>query len=120
MKQIKFFVALQSFCLISFAARSQDFSSTNPNLVKVLGDTLNARLLLFTIPPGVTTSVHTHPSSIIYALEGGTIKVEYANGKIETITLTTGQSIQAPPEPPHKTTNIGKTTIKTIEVEISK
>ena len=120
MKQVKFFIALLSLSLISLLSNAQDFSSTNPKLVKVLGDTLKTRLLLFTIPPGTTTAMHTHPPGIVYVLEGGTLKVEYADGRQITETLTAGQSIQAPPDSPHKTTNIGTTTIKTIEVEISR
>jgi quercetin dioxygenase-like cupin family protein len=119
MKRVKFLIVVLLF-FIGFAARSQDFASTDPKLVKVLGDTLHTKLLLVTIPPGVTTAVHSHPSEIIYALHDCTMLVEYEDGKKETFTLKAGQSAQGPPEAPHKTTNIGKTTLEFILVEISK
>jgi len=119
MKQVKFFIVVLGLSSIGLALHAHDFSSTNPKVFKVLSDTLKTMLLLFTIPPGTTTAMHTHPPGIIYVLEGGTLKVEYADGRQITETLTAGQSIQSPPEPPHKTTNIGTTTIKTIDVEIS-
>ena len=106
-------------CLIGFTASSQDFASTDPQFVKVLGDTLSTKLLLISIPPGVTTAVHSHPSEIIYALSDCTMLVEYENGKKETFTLKAGQSAQGPPESPHKMTNTGKTTLEFILVEIS-
>ena len=119
MKRIKF-LALMLMLSIGFAARSQDFASTNPTLVKVLGDTLHTKLLLVTIPPGVTTTVHSHPSEIIYALHDCTMLVEYEDGKKATFTLKAGQSAQGPPETPHIMTNTGATTLKFILVEISK
>ncbi|HEX5152211.1 MAG TPA: cupin domain-containing protein [Parafilimonas sp.] len=119
MKQIKFLLQILMLFFIGFTARSQDFASTDPKLVKVLGDTLHTKLLLVTIPPGGITAVHSHPSEIIYALSDCTMLVEYGDDKKETFTLKAGQSAQGPPEAPHKTTNIGKTTLKFILVEIS-
>ena len=119
MKRVKLSIAMLMLCFIGFAAHSQDFASTNPKLVKVLGDTLNTKLLLVSIPPGVTTTVHSHPSEIIYALSDCTMLVVYEDGKKETFTLKAGQSAQGAPESPHRTTNIGKTTLEFILVEIS-
>jgi quercetin dioxygenase-like cupin family protein len=89
-------------------------------MVKLIGDTLNTKVMLVTFPPGVTTEMHTHPLSMTYVIEGGTLKVEYEGGKTETETLTAGQSVQLPPEPKHKTTNTGTTPVKIVLIEILK
>lgn len=103
---------------MGLAAKSQDFLATNPKMVKLLGDTLNTKMLLITISPGATTQVHTHPAQIVYAIQGGTLRVQYDDGRKETFTIKTGQSMTFPPDPPHKTSNIGKTTIKLIMAEV--
>ena len=115
-----FFIVTAMILFTGITARSQDFALTDPKLVRVLGDTLHTKLLFVSIPPGVTTAVHSHPSEIIYALNDCSMLVEYENGKKETFTLKAGQSAQGPPETPHTTTNIGKATLEFILVEISK
>ena len=114
----KIFTCNTMLCFIGFAAQAQDFAATNPKL-KVPGDTLKTRLLLVTVPPGATTTVHSHPSQIIYSVHGGTMLVEYEDGKkrcyINYTTVCPRSSKLR-----HKTTNIGKATLEFIVVEISR
>lgn len=98
---------------------AQDFMSSNPKMCKLLGDTLKSKMMLVTFPVGATTTLHSHPTHIVYALTPGVLKVAYENGKTETMHIKAGQSVTFPPEEPHRTTNVGKAVLKLILLEIS-
>ncbi|NML21261.1 cupin domain-containing protein [Pseudoflavitalea sp. G-6-1-2] len=119
MRQVKVFCILAALLLIAAGAHSQDYMSSNPKMCKLLGDTLNSKLMLVTFQPGEKTTAHTHPVHVIYALNSGTLRVAHVNGKTETLHIKAGQSATFAPEPAHVTTNVGKTPLKLILLEIS-
>ncbi|MBO9636335.1 MAG: cupin domain-containing protein [Chitinophagaceae bacterium] len=110
---------LIAILLLASTSHSQDFMSTNPKMCKLLGDTLNSKMMLVTFAPGETTVSHTHPSHIIYALTPGDLKIVYADGRTENVHIKAGQSVTFPPDPAHRTTNVGKMPMKMILLEIS-
>ena len=119
MRQVKVVCLFAALLMLAANARSQDYQSTNPKMVKVLGDTLHSKMMLVTFMPGETTTVHSHPVHIIYALNSGTLRVAHVNGSTETLHIRAGQSATFPAEAAHKTTNTGKTPLKLILLEIS-
>lgn len=119
MRQVKVLCTLVVLLIMAVGAHSQDYMSSNPKMCKLLGDTLNSKMMLVTFQPGETTTMHSHPVHVIYALNSGSLRVEHATGKTETLHIKAGQSATFPAEAAHKTTNVGKKPLKLILLEIS-
>ena len=120
MKKFQFVLtATVFFFFIGISSTSaQEFMKTDPKIIKVLADTTYMTAMEVTFPPGYTTSMHTHAAQFIYALTDGTLSVTHADGKKEEFALKAGDSMGAPPEGPHMTTNPGKKPVKFILVEL--
>src|SRR6185295_17396453 len=99
-------------------AGAQDWSKVNPKINHVLADTTFLRATEVTLAPGEKSDMHTHPAHFYYALTAGKMLVHYEDGKEETYDLKPGESGVGAPERPHMTTNVGKTTIKFLIVEL--
>ena len=97
--------------------KAQEYMKTDPTTVKVLGDTTYMTAMMVTFPPGYTTKFHTHPAHFVYAMNDGTLSIEYADGKKMDFSLKAGESFSAPPEGPHRTTNSGSKPLSYILVE---
>lgn len=116
--------ALLSLMLIIISATctatlfAQDFVNTDPTFNKVLVDTTLLVAIETTFEPGKQTSLHTHSAFFVYVLKGGTLKVEYADGKTESLEFKAGDYVFNGPERPHRSTNIGNEPIKMIIVEL--
>ena len=96
---------------------AQEYMKTDPSTVKVLSDTTYMTAMMVTFPPGYTTKFHTHPAHFVYAMNDGTLSIEYADGKKMDFALKAGESFSAPPEGPHRTTNSGQMPLSYILVE---
>jgi mannose-6-phosphate isomerase-like protein (cupin superfamily) len=120
MKKFQFVLATAVFffffCVTSSSA--QEFMKTDAKIIKVLADTTYMTAMEVTFPPGYKTALHTHAAQFIYALTDGTLSVTHADGKTEEFSLKVGDSMGAPPEGPHMTTNPGKKPVKFILVEM--
>ena len=91
---------------------AMDPLTTGGKMIKKLGDTLDIKMYEFTVKPGESWGVHTHPYHTVYMLQGGKLALYMREaGRQDTLTLTTGMSIIGGPLT-DSGKNIGNTTIK--------
>lgn len=85
---------------------------------KKLRDTLGVKMYEFTVKPGDSWALHTHPDHTVYVLQGGKMALFIqAAGKQDTLTFPTGMAlISGPLSDSGK--NIGNTTIKLLVEDI--
>ncbi len=99
------------------ALRAQDAAVVNPKTIHVTLDNEHVRFFEATIPPGWKENRHSHPTSIVYIIEGGKVLNHAADGKTSETTYTAGMTAYRDPLT-HWAENIGTTTIKLIVVEL--
>lgn len=97
--------------------RAQDVAVVNPKTIRVKLDNERVRVLEATLPPAWKEHVHSHPTSIVYVLAGGTVRNHLPDGTSSVVTYTAGQTAYRDPVT-HWAENIGKTTIHLIVVEL--
>ncbi len=108
-------IALTAFFALS--ASAQDAAKVNPKTIKVKLDNEKVRVFEATLHPGDKEQMHSHPSSIIYVLSGGTARSHAPDGTTTEGTYKAGDVIYRDPLT-HWAENIGKTTIHLIVVEL--
>ena len=59
---------------------------------------------------------HTSPRAVV-VVEGGTIEIRDASGKVSTLSLRNGDVIWRPPEK-HSIVNVGSTPVRLVEVDV--
>jgi quercetin dioxygenase-like cupin family protein len=99
------------------AARAQDAAVVNAKTIRVKLDNDRVRVLEAELQPGDKEQMHSHPSSIVYVIAGGTIRNHAADGKTTEATLQTGAVIYRDPVT-HWAENIGTAPIHMIVVEL--
>jgi quercetin dioxygenase-like cupin family protein len=97
--------------------RAQDVALVNPKTVHVTLDNEHVRVFEATLPPGWKEKQHSHPTSIVYVIVGGTVRNHLPDGTSSVVTYTSGQTAYRDPIT-HWAENIGKTTIHLIVVEL--
>lgn len=70
-----------------------------------------------TLPPGTKEAVHSHPSYVIYVIEGGKFRNYASDGKVTEGELKAGEVLYRDPLT-HAAENIGTTTTHLILVEL--
>jgi quercetin dioxygenase-like cupin family protein len=116
----QFILAL--FCLViisSASIKAQDVVKVVPKKYKVTLDNDKVRVLDNTSNPGDVSDWHSHPDMLVYVLEGGTIKSETKDGKTVTTVFKKGETLFREATT-HKTTNIGKTKLHLLLIELKK
>jgi len=69
-------------------------------------------------PAGAAVAEHEHTSPrAVVVVEGGTIEIRDANGKVSTLSLRNGDVVWRPPEK-HSIVNVGSTPVRLVEVDI--
>ncbi|MCX2680195.1 hypothetical protein OOZ15_09620 [Galbibacter sp. EGI 63066] len=86
-------------------------------MTKMLGDTLGIIMYEFTMEPGDTVGLHSHPKHTVYVLEGGTIAVYWDGTEKQIMELPAGEGFVSPPAS-DAAVNVGETTIKLLTVDI--
>jgi len=76
------------------------------------------RILRCTFPPGTKHIRHQHPANFVYALSGGKLQAQNANGVQPQQELATDVSLLSAPVPWHEGTNTGDTTLRFLVVEM--
>ena len=111
--------ALVPFVLAAAAGATlaQDPAVVNAKILKVTLDNPRARVMEATLKPGDKEQMHSHPSYIVYVIEGGKVRNHNADGSTSESTFTPGQTIYREPVT-HWSENIGTTTIRTLVVEL--
>ena len=85
---------------------------------KKLGDTLGIKMYEFTVKPGDSWALHTHPDHTVYVLQGGKMALFIqAKGKQDTLTFPTGMGLISG-SLSDSGKNIGNTTIKLLVQDI--
>lgn len=102
---------------VALPAAAQDAAVVNPHTVKVVLDDAAVRVLEATLPPGAREQPHSHPSSVIYVIEGGKVRNHLGDGTVVETELTPGQTTHRGPTT-HWAENIGTTTIRLVLVEL--
>ena len=69
-------------------------------------------------PAGASVPEHEHtaPRAVV-AIEGGTIEIRDANGKVSTLSLKNGDIVWRPPEK-HSIVNVGSTPVRVVEIDV--
>lgn len=104
--------------LLAGTALAQDVLRVSPATNKVLVENQYVRVLQSTFKPGAKEPAHTHPAGWYYVTRAGTLKVTYANGKVEMWTAKVGEQAWMEGEEAHSAENVGKTTLQYILVEV--
>jgi len=105
-------IVIASLCLVVTAgARAQDVTEVSAATSVVKVDNPYVRVVEAAIKPGVSEPMHTHPAGWYYVSQGGTLDVEFADGRRETWAPKTGESGWAEAEGPHVSRNTGDTTL---------
>jgi quercetin dioxygenase-like cupin family protein len=97
---------------------TQDVMKAVPEHYKVRVENEHVRVVESTLAPGEKEAMHTHPAGWYYVTKPGTMKVLFANGKIETWDAKEGEAGWMEAEGPHTSENVGKTTMGYILVEV--
>jgi quercetin dioxygenase-like cupin family protein len=85
--------------------------------IKKLADTLNIKMYEFTLKPGDSAAVHSHPDHTVYVLQGGQLEVFFNGNPRQVMNLKTGDGFVSG-YLSDKGKNIGNTTIKLLVTDI--
>lgn len=69
-------------------------------------------------PAGAAVAEHEHaaPRAVV-VIEGGTIEIRDASGKVSTLSLRNGDVVWRPPEK-HSIVNVGSTPVRMVEIDV--
>jgi len=97
---------------------AMDPLTTGGEMIKKMSDTLGVKMYEFTVKPGQSWGVHTHPDHTVYVLQGGKMALYMGEaGKQDTLTFPTGMALVSGPLT-DSGRNIGNTTIKMLVTDI--
>ena len=97
--------------------REQDPVVVNAKTIKLKFENPRVRVLETTVKPGEKEAVHSHPTSVIYVIEGGKFRNHASDGAVSEAELQTGDVYYRDPLT-HWAENIGDTTIRLVLVEL--
>lgn len=87
-------------------------------MTKKLRDTLGVKMYEFTVKPGQSWAIHTHPDHTVYMLQGGKMALYMKEaGRQDTLTFPTGMALVSGPLT-DSGRNIGSTTIKMLVTDM--
>ena len=113
MKTLKLAVVLSALPL---AAAAQDAVKVAPEHYKVLIDNASVRVLKITYSPGAKSPMHSHPDSMLVALQDSKTRFTLPDGKTQDIDIGKETATYMPAST-HAPTNIGTTPVDAILVE---
>ena len=96
---------------------AQDAAKVAPHVYKVLFENDRVRLLEVRMKPGDESAQHSHPNYLVYALEGGTVKLTPASGDSAAVEIQAGDTMWREAEE-HSALNIGTTDLVALFVEL--
>jgi hypothetical protein len=97
---------------------AMDPLTTGGQMVKKMNDTLGVKMYEFTVKPGQSWGLHTHPDHTVYMLQGGKMALYMMEaGRQDTLTFPTGMTLVSGPLT-DSGRNIGNTTIKMLVTDI--
>lgn len=97
---------------------AMDPLTSGPKFTKKLHDTLGVKMYEFTIKPGDSWALHSHPDHTVYVLNGGKMALfMQPPGRKDTLTFPTGTTLVSGPLT-DSGKNVGNTTIKMLVTDI--
>ncbi len=97
---------------------AMDPLTVGAKMSKKLRDTLGLKMYEFTVKPGESWALHTHPDHTVYFLQGGKMALYMREaGRQDTLTFPTGFALVSAPLT-DSGRNVGKTTIKMLVTDI--
>ena len=117
MKRLKTLMFLCVFAITTGLVTAQDPAVVNAKTIHVKLENDRVRVLEAILKPGDQEKLHSHPSYVIYVIEGGKVRNHALDGKASEQTLNTGDVLYRDPLT-HWAENIGSTTIHLILVEL--
>ena len=97
---------------------TMDPLTVGAQMSKKLSDTLDVKMYEFTVKPGESWGLHTHPDHTVYMLQGGKMALYMREaGRQDTLTFPTGMALISGPLT-DSGRNIGNTTIKMLVTDI--
>ena len=88
------------------------------NVYTFINENDHVRVLKVTFKPGDTAKMHHHPEHIVYVLKGGKLKL-VSEGKTQELDLKEGSVVFLEAQN-HEATNIGKSVLELLVVELKK
>lgn len=95
----------------------QDPAVVNAKTIVVKLDNSRVRVFEATLKPGEKEQTHSHPSYVVYVIEGGKLRNHASNGAVAEAEFKAGDILYRDPWT-HWAENIGSTTIRLIVVEL--
>ena len=99
-------------------SRAQDVVKVAPDHNKVLRENEDVRVIENTLALDDKDAMHTHPSGWYYVTKPGTMKIVFADGKVQTWEAKEGEGDWLQTKAPHTSENVGKTTLVYVLVEV--
>jgi len=104
--------ALPSTGARGLAAESVEFAQ------KVVLQNDRVRGVMNVYPAGTSSPEHEHVSPrVVVVVEGGTLEIRDASGRVSTLSLKNGDIVWRPPEK-HTVANVGSTPIRLVEIDV--
>jgi quercetin dioxygenase-like cupin family protein len=97
--------------------REQDPVIVNSNKIALKLDNARVRVLEATLKPGDKEKTHSHPTYIVYVIEGGKVRNHASDGTVSEAEFKKGDVLYRDPLT-HWAENIGNTTIRLVLVEL--
>lgn len=85
------------FLLFPSILFAQDAMQYGLKHLKVLAEDDKVRVLKYTPTKGDKTPVHSHPSTVVYVIKGGRVRITMPDGSIRDAELKTGDTLLRPP-----------------------
>ena len=96
---------------------AKEAAQVAPHVYKVLFENERVRLLDVRMKPGDESAQHSHPGYLMYALEGGTVRLTDASGQSAEVPIQAGDTMWREAEE-HSAKNIGTTEVHALFVEL--
>lgn len=105
---------------LSQAANAQaiDAVRASPDRFRVLLDNNEVRVVEYVLQPGQRDQWHTHPAKVSYVVNGGTLRITLADGTSAVSEERQGTARWMNTLGRHYATNIGKTPVRIVLVEV--
>lgn len=82
--------------LPSSLALAQDAMQYGLDHLRVLAEDSTVRVLKYTPQKGNKTPVHSHPSTVLYVVKGGKVRITMPDGSMTDATLKSGDALLRP------------------------
>jgi beta-alanine degradation protein BauB len=96
---------------------AQEAAKAAPHVYKAVFENDRLRLLEVRMKPGDESAIHSHPDYLVYALEGGRVRLTAASGESADVDINAGDTMWREAEE-HSALNIGDTEVVALFVEM--